>query len=81
MFTLRDIEEVHDRIEGDIKETPLMLLDDLSQITGANIFVKLENRQIGGSVKARGAFSKVSAATERESKDWVSLQRPAEIME
>jgi len=49
------------RIEQHVRHTPLEHSDVLSQLTGANIFLKLENLQVTGSFKARGAFNRLLA--------------------
>jgi threonine dehydratase len=54
------------RIRPHIRETPLLLSPGLSARTGAAIFLKLENLQITGSFKLRGALSKVLALSAAE---------------
>ena len=44
-----------DRISGVIRETPLRRSQAFSDATGADVFLKLENRQHTGSFKLRGA--------------------------
>lgn len=44
-------------IEGHIRKTPLEYSQYLSKETGAEVFLKLENFQITGSFKIRGAFN------------------------
>jgi threonine dehydratase len=46
-----------------IKETPLEYSLALSQMTGCEVFLKLENLQHTGSFKARGAMNKLLALT------------------
>jgi threonine dehydratase len=52
-------ETAETRIRAYVRETPLEPSPALSALTGANVFVKLENLQHTGSFKARGAFNKV----------------------
>lgn len=54
------------RIRPHIRETPLLWSPGLSARTGATILLKLENLQITGSFKLRGALSKVLALSDAE---------------
>ncbi|MDX1403348.1 MAG: threonine/serine dehydratase [Woeseiaceae bacterium] len=47
------------RIAPYIRETPLEYSSHFSQVCGANVYLKLENLQITGSFKLRGAFNKL----------------------
>lgn len=47
------------RIRPHVVETPLRRSDALSDAYGADVFLKLENLQLTGSFKARGAFNKL----------------------
>jgi len=49
------------RIEGVAVKTPFAHAPLLSEISGANIFVKKENLQITGAFKLRGAFNKIAS--------------------
>lgn len=51
------------RIAGYIRETPLDHSPYFSEITGANVYLKLENLQYTGSFKLRGAFNKLLSLT------------------
>ncbi|XP_071550849.1 putative threonine dehydratase [Panulirus ornatus] len=53
------VKEAAQRITPYILHTPLLFTPALSQDTGVNIHLKLENEQITGSFKARGAFNTV----------------------
>ena len=53
--TLADVESARARLAGVIHETPCAYSQSLSDLTGARVFVKLENLQITGSFKERGA--------------------------
>ncbi len=54
------------RIRPHVRETPLLESPGLSAMAGARIWLKLENLQITGSFKLRGALSKVLALTDAE---------------
>jgi threonine dehydratase len=47
------------RIAPYIRETPLDFSPYFSELTGAKVFLKLENLQLTGSFKLRGAFNKL----------------------
>jgi threonine dehydratase len=51
------------RIAPHIRETPLDYSPFFSELTGANVFLKLENLQFTGSFKLRGAFNKLLLMT------------------
>ena len=53
--TLADVEAARARLAGVIHETPCAYSQRLSDLTGARVFVKLENLQMTGSFKERGA--------------------------
>jgi threonine dehydratase len=62
----KDIETARTRLAGNVVRTPLLHSHKLSEITGAQIFVKFENLQVTNSFKDRGAFNKMSYLTEDE---------------
>ncbi|MFQ5547682.1 MAG: threonine/serine dehydratase [Woeseia sp.] len=51
------------RIAPHVRETPLDYSPFFSELTGANVFLKLENLQHTGSFKLRGAFNKLLSLT------------------
>jgi len=55
MIGLTDIERARGRIRGAVAETPCAYSETLSEKTGARCWVKLENLQMTGSFKERGA--------------------------
>ena len=59
MVTLKDIEEANKRLEHVILRTPLVYSYSLSELSGANVYLKLENLQRTGSFKIRGAYNKL----------------------
>lgn len=54
------------RIRGYVRETPLDPSPYFSEITGARVWLKLENLQHAGSFKQRGAFNKLLLMDERQ---------------
>ncbi len=59
MVTLKHIEEANKRLEHVILRTPLVYSYSLSELSGANVYLKLENLQRTGSFKIRGAYNKL----------------------
>ena len=57
--TADDVRAAAERIAGRIKRTPLVHARKLSAITGADIYLKLENLQYTGAFKERGALNKL----------------------
>ncbi|MGQ9673160.1 MAG: pyridoxal-phosphate dependent enzyme [Candidatus Aminicenantales bacterium] len=51
----------YERIRADIERTRLEFSPGLSELTGARVYVKWENRQFSGSFKFRGALNKLRA--------------------
>jgi threonine dehydratase len=66
MITLDDVKAAQERLRGVIKQTPLSYAPRLSEIVGAEVFVKKENLQNTGAFKIRGAFNKISTLSEEE---------------
>ena len=60
MLTLADIRQAATRIQGHLLQTPCVESRILSQITGAQIFLKFENLQFTASFKERGACNKLA---------------------
>ncbi|MBM4185997.1 MAG: threonine/serine dehydratase [Gemmatimonadetes bacterium] len=61
-----EILEAADRIRPYLRETPLLHSAALSERIGTSVWLKLENLQVTGSFKARGALNKVLGLTEAE---------------
>ncbi len=59
LFNHTTIDQAYELINTYIIKTPLVSNDYINQITGGNIFFKLENLQITGSFKFRGALHKI----------------------
>jgi threonine dehydratase len=55
VVTLADIEAARERLRGSVYETPCAYSQTLSERTGTRCHVKLENLQMTGSFKERGA--------------------------
>lgn len=58
-ITIQDIQKAKTRIAPFIIETPLEYSKTLSEETGSNVYLKLENFQVSGSFKPRGGFNKI----------------------
>ena len=59
MIGIREIEEARARIDEYVVTTPCAKSDWFSRLTGAKTFFKLENQQMTGSFKERGALNKI----------------------
>jgi threonine dehydratase len=64
--TFEKIREAADLIKGAVLETPCLPAPRLSQLTGADVYVKYENMQVTGAFKERGALVKLSSLTDAE---------------
>ncbi|HID97189.1 MAG TPA: threonine ammonia-lyase [Thermodesulfobacteriaceae bacterium] len=64
--TLGDIERAAELLRGSIMQTPCTYSKTLSEITGADVFVKFENLQFTASFKDRGALVKLLSLSEEE---------------
>jgi threonine dehydratase len=62
----QDLLEASQRIEGKVLRTPLIYSDQLTRKIGADVFLKLESLQPGGSFKLRGATNAVVSLSEAE---------------
>ena len=65
-LSYRDIFEATKIISGRVLRTPTLPAPKLSQLTGAQVFVKYENLQVTGSFKDRGALVKLLSLSEAE---------------
>jgi threonine dehydratase len=61
MVTLKDIEAAARVIAGQVVETPCLHSRTLSEVTGAEIYLKFENHQFTASFKERGALNKLAS--------------------
>jgi threonine dehydratase len=60
MTTLEDIQRAAQRLQGQILNTPCVESRTLSDIVGAQVFLKFENLQFTASFKERGACNKLT---------------------
>lgn len=66
--TLADVRAAADRIRGAVAETPCLHSRTLSDLTGAQVWLKFENHQFTASFKERGALNKLLQLNETERK-------------
>ena len=59
MLRLADIQQAAARLHGQVLDTPCVESRTLSQVTGAQVFLKMENLQFTASFKERGACNKL----------------------
>jgi threonine dehydratase len=67
-LTLDDIKAAAQRLAGHIERTPCRHSRTLSEITGAEVWVKFENLQFTASYKERGALNKLLLLSDAEKK-------------
>ena len=68
MITFVDVEEARERIKEQIYLSPFPRSETISQLAGNRVFFKLENLQITGSFKERGALNRLLTLSPEESK-------------
>jgi threonine dehydratase len=66
MITITDIQAARSTIGSFIHKTPLIHSNSLSRLSGADVYLKLENLQKTGSFKVRGAFNKMTHIKEQK---------------
>jgi threonine dehydratase len=68
MITLEDVEQAAERIAGRVLRTPMLPCHAISRLTGAEVVLKLDNLQVTGAFKERGAANRLSmlSAAERD---------------
>jgi threonine dehydratase len=71
MLTFVEIEEARERIRDQIYLSPFPRSETISRMTGTKIFFKLENLQLTGSFKERGALNRLLTLTTEEIKGGV----------
>lgn len=69
--TLRDVEAAAAKLAGFIKQTSFDYSRTLSDITGANIWLKFENLQFTATFKERGALNRLSALSAEQRRQGV----------
>jgi threonine dehydratase len=66
VIRLADIELARKALTGQVLRTPMLPAPRLSELTGADVYVKYENLQVTNSFKDRGAFIKLASLSEAE---------------
>jgi threonine dehydratase len=66
MLKIEDIKKARGRIRDSILVTPCARSETFSEMTGNEVFLKLENLQRTGSYKERGALNRILTLTEEE---------------
>jgi len=66
MLTLKDIEQAAQRLQGHVLQTPCMESQTLSEVVGAQVFLKFENLQFTASFKERGACNRLALLSPKE---------------
>ncbi|POG53871.1 threonine ammonia-lyase [Haloferax marisrubri] len=66
MLTLDDVRAARERVEAVARRTPLEYSHTFSEMTGAEVYLKLENTQRTGSFKIRGATNRITTLSEEE---------------
>ena len=59
LISLSDVERAAANVRGSIVRTPFLLSQTLSELTGAEVWLKFENLQFTASFKERGALNKL----------------------
>ncbi|AXR17839.1 MULTISPECIES: bifunctional threonine ammonia-lyase/L-serine ammonia-lyase TdcB [Bacillus] len=65
-LNIGNIKKAKKILDGNARKTPLVKSFYLTSKTGGEIYLKLENMQLTGSFKFRGAFNKISQLTNEE---------------
>src|ERR1700748_1504040 len=65
-LTFDSIKEAAERLKGHVERTPMRRSRTLSEITGADVWVKFENLQFTAAYKERGALNKLLQLTPEE---------------
>jgi threonine dehydratase len=63
---LQDVLAARERLRGQVYYSPCARSEMLSRLTGQEVFLKLENLQMTGSFKERGALNRLSLLTAEE---------------
>ncbi|WP_410765704.1 threonine ammonia-lyase [Haloferax sp. DFSO60] len=66
MLSLSDVEDARERVETVARRTPLEYSHTYSDMTGADVHLKLENFQRTGSFKIRGAMNRIATLSAEE---------------
>jgi threonine dehydratase len=68
MVEARDVERAAQAVDGVARETPVLPAKRLSRQVGGELWLKLENLQVTGSFKVRGAVNRLSTLSEEDRK-------------
>ena len=63
---LEDVQQAAERIAGRVLRTPMLPCHAISQLTGADVFLKLDNLQVTGAFKERGAANRLALLSAAE---------------
>ena len=66
LISIDDVRAAARAIHGKVANTPFLHSQTLSELTGAEIWLKFENLQFTGSFKQRGALNKLLSLTPRQ---------------
>jgi len=64
--TFQDIKKASQVVKGHVVRTPLVFAHAISEQTGVQIYIKLENQQVTSSFKDRGALNKLASLSDDE---------------
>ncbi|WP_426169597.1 pyridoxal-phosphate dependent enzyme [Sandarakinorhabdus sp. DWP1-3-1] len=65
-LTIDDVRQAADAIAGAVVRTPFLPSQTLSQLTGADVWLKFENLQFTASFKERGALNRLLQLSDAE---------------
>jgi len=66
MITLADVQAASERIAGRVLRTPMLPCQAISRVTGTEVLLKLDNMQVTGAFKERGAANRLALLSEAE---------------
>src|SRR3954451_4244470 len=66
MISAGDVEQAAQAVAGVARETPLLPAKRLARQVGGELWLKLENLQVTGSFKVRGAVNRLSVLSDAE---------------
>src|SRR5690349_8169734 len=66
MVTAADVSQAAEAVEGVVRETPVLPAKRLARQVGGELWLKLENLQVTGSFKVRGAVNRLTQMTPDE---------------
>ena len=64
-----NIDKAASRIREHVRQTPFEKSELISKMTGAEVWLKMEDQQFTGSFKFRGAINKMLSLNEHEKKN------------